>query len=104
MLRYTTDRTWFSRLVRHLARKWSRSYSYNSGANTEPFPKRPIRITDGIGNSILKLPQFTRQGPAVLVGRSEFSNRAMHNVRRDVIQKNRKKSTGNIHETTISTI
>ena len=25
MLRYTTDRAWFSRLLRHLARKWSGS-------------------------------------------------------------------------------
>jgi len=28
MLRYKTDRTWFSCLVRHPARKWSRYWGY----------------------------------------------------------------------------
>jgi len=31
-LRYATDRAWFSRLLRHLARKWSGSViNYNLG-------------------------------------------------------------------------
>jgi len=33
------DRTWFSRLVRHPARKW-RVYSYNPGAHTGPIIKK----------------------------------------------------------------
>jgi len=34
MLRYMTDRTWFSRLLGHLVRKWSGCISYNLGART----------------------------------------------------------------------